>query len=94
MLLGVSDQGSEDSISTCKELSLLLGMANCFSQEPAENSMKAVLEARAGSCQKQKSPQRCNRAELSLPGHQDLRGQVAGIQKGSGIGDRHEVIGF
>lgn len=37
------------------------------------------------------SSQRCNRAELSLPGQQDLRGQVAGIQKGSGIGDRHEV---
>lgn len=53
MPLRFSDQGSEDSISMCKELSLLLVGENCFLQEPAENSTKAVLEARAGSCQKQ-----------------------------------------
>lgn len=51
MPLGFSEQGSKDTISTCKELSPLLGAENCISQELAENARKAVLEARAGSCE-------------------------------------------
>lgn len=51
------------------------GSRQLLLQEPAENSMKAVLKARAPASEAEGFPEEI-RAELSLPGQQDLRRKV------------------
>lgn len=55
--------------------------------------MEAVPGTRVSSCQRSRRLHReSNKAELSLTGQQDLKGQVTGIQKGAGTGVRHRGI--
>lgn len=63
-------------ISTCKELKSVAGSRELHLQEPAENSMKAVLKLELAPASEAEGFTEEVRAELNLPGQQDLRRKV------------------